>query len=93
MFEQTSLLAPYLSGLGLTDVLAITAAGDENLVPRKTAPEWGWGKSKNGQFGDWTSQDRDSPGVVQKLAGVTQLFRWPPVRFCEGTGPRNMGLG
>jgi hypothetical protein len=64
---------------GLTGVLVVAAAGGYSLAlkddgsGRGTGTVWAWGENNNGQLGDGTTVDRNTPAEVQGVAGVRAI--------------------
>ena len=58
---------------GLTNITAIAAGGQFSLALRADGTVWAWGLNSNGQLGDVTTTNRNTPLQVAGLAGVTAI--------------------
>ena len=60
--------------LGLTDVIAISAAGGgHSLALKSDNTLWAWGNNNSGQLGDGTTSNRSVPVQVGGLTGVVKI--------------------
>lgn len=59
--------------LGLTDIIDLAAANEQNLALRKDGTVWSWGANWYGQLGDGSKTHRSKPVQVQGLSGITDI--------------------
>ncbi|MCW5983297.1 MAG: choice-of-anchor D domain-containing protein [Bryobacteraceae bacterium] len=55
---------------GLNGVVAVSAGSEHRLVLKSDGTVWGWGKNYDGQLGDGSRTNRDTPIQVNGLGGV-----------------------
>jgi alpha-tubulin suppressor-like RCC1 family protein len=57
----------------LSGVTAITAGGYHSIAMKGDGTAWAWGSNENGQLGDTTTTQRNTPVQVSGLSGVTAI--------------------
>ena len=58
---------------GLSDVVAIAAGGADDFALLRNGTVVGWGENRDGQLGDGTTLEKDTPTPVQGLTGVVAI--------------------
>jgi len=61
------------SGLDVPTAVTSGPAANHSLGVKSDATAWSWGKNTNGQLGDNSTNQRNSPGPVSGLSGVTAV--------------------
>lgn len=58
---------------GLSGIIAVAAGDDTSLALRSDGTVWAWGSNAQGQLGDGTTTNRDTPERVPGLTEITQI--------------------
>jgi len=62
---------------GFTGATGVRAGGLHSLALKADGSVWAWGRNYSGQLGDGSTRDRNSPGQVSGLTGVTAIASGP----------------
>lgn len=58
---------------GLSGIIAVAAGDNTSLALRSDGTVWAWGSNAQGQLGDGTTTNRDTPERVPGLTGITLI--------------------